>query len=174
MAQDYVTVTTHRHKNGKRLRSSTDMDYWCLPDLQNLLGLGRVNVQNKRHAKGRCTNKINRVREMTFIHKEYVEGFCKRSKRNEKAQWVHLTVFRKPMEGAPVPVSQPTLPSQQPSCHAYEAKSLVLNFWMTTPGEVLAFLERVGNCDGLSRRLEDEAQRLYATELAKVKARATQ
>ena len=83
------TTTVLRHKNGKILRATNKLDFFCANDLEDILGLGRINTRHMNTCKIKVLERGGRrTQGKVFIHKDNLPRLLLRSKRSTKVSWL--------------------------------------------------------------------------------------
>ena len=167
------TTTILRHKNGKILRATTKLDFFCANDLEEILGLGRINTR----AMNTCKIKVlerggRRTQGKVFIHKDNLPRLLLRSKRSTKVSWLQdllLGPQEKPKpkpKGNPNEFIEPAPDSEKLKMRVphyriqQEVQEVIVNWWTRIPRQACEQLEEAVGLDGLYRSLHDEDMRL--------------
>ena len=155
------TTTVLRHKNGKTLRATKELDFLCANDLEDILGLGRINTR----AMNTCKIKVlerggRRTQGKVFIHKDNLPRLLLRSKRSTKVSWLQDLLLG-PQE-LPKPKPKPEqAPSPRPESNVkLQIQEVIVNWWTRIPRQACEQLEEAVGLDGLYRSLHDEDMRL--------------
>ena len=129
------TTTTLRHKNGKILRATNQLDFFCANDLEELLGLGRINTR----AMNTCKIKVlerggRRTQGKVFIHKNHLPRLLLRSKRTTKVSWLQDMLLGPQELPKPKPEPKPNNPNRLSA----KVQSEIENWWTRIPRQAVS------------------------------------
>ena len=155
------TTTVLRHKNGKILRATNKLDFFCANDLEDILGLGRINTRHMNTCKIKVLERGGRrTQGKVFIHKDNLPRLLLRSKRSTKVSWLQDLLLGPQELPKPKPKPSPT-PSPRPESNVkFQIKEVIVNWWTRIPRQACEQLEEAVGLDGLYRSLHDEDMRL--------------
>ena len=155
------TTTVLRHKNGKTLRATKELDFLCANDLEDILGLGRINTRHMNTCKIKVLERGGRrTQGKVFIHKDNLPRLLLRSKRSTKVSWLQDLLLGPQELPKPKPKPEPT-PSPRPESNVkFQIKEVIVNWWTRIPRQACEQLEEAVGLDGLYRSLHDEDMRL--------------
>ena len=155
------TTTVLRHKNGKTLRATKELDFFCANDLEDILGLGRINTRHMNTCKIKVLERGGRrTQGKVFIHKDNLPRLLLRSKRSTKVSWLQDLLLGPQELPKPKPKPSPT-PSPRPESNVkFQIKEVIVNWWTRIPRQACEQLEEAVGLDGLYRSLHDEDMRL--------------
>ena len=168
------TTTTLRHKNGKILRATNQLDFFCANDLEELLGLGRINTRAMNTCKIKVLEKGGRrTQGKVFIHKNHLPRLLLRSKRTTKVSWLQDMLLGpqelpKPKRRVPSPNEyiEPAPDTEKLKMRVphhrikEEVREVIVNWWTRIPRQACEQLENAVGLEGLYRSLHDEDMRL--------------
>ena len=155
------TTTTLRHKNGKILRATNQLDFFCANDLEELLGLGRINTR----AMNTCKIKVldrggRRTQGKVFIHKNHLPRLLLRSKRTTKVTWLQDLLLGPQEPPKPKPKPEPNNPNRLSAKVQSEVREVIENWWTRIPRQACEQLENAVGLEGLTKSLREEDMRL--------------
>ena len=155
------TTTVLRHKNGKILRATNKLDFFCANDLEEILGLGRINTR----AMNTCKIKVldrggRRTQGKVFIHKNHLPRLLLRSKRTTKVTWLQDLLLGPQEPPKPKPEPKPNNPNRLSAKVQSEVRDVIENWWTRIPRQACEQLEEAVGLEGLYRSLHDEDMRL--------------
>ena len=155
------TTTVLRHKNGKTLRATKELDFLCANDLEDILGLGRINTRHMNTCKIKVLERGGRrTQGKVFIHKDNLPRLLLRSKRSTKVSWLQDLLLGPQELPKPKPKPEPT-PSPRPESNVkFQIKEVIVNWWTRIPRQACEQLEEAVGLDGLYQSLHDEDMRL--------------
>ena len=155
------TTTILRHKNGKILRATTKLDFFCANDLEEILGLGRINTR----AMNTCKIKVldrggRRTQGKVFIHKNHLPRLLLRSKRTTKVTWLQDLLLGPQEPPKPKPKPEPNNPNRLSAKVQSEVRDVIENWWTRIPRQACEQLENAVGLVGLTKSLREEDMRL--------------
>ena len=155
------TTTVLRHKNGKILRATNQLDIFCANDLEELLGLGRINTR----AMNTCKIKVlerggRRTQGKVFIHKNHLPRLLLRSKRTTKVSWLQDMLLGPQELPKPKPEPKPNNPNRLSAKVQSEVREVIENWWTRIPRPACEQLENAVGLVGLTKSLREEDMRL--------------
>ena len=155
------TTTILRHKNGKILRATTKLDFFCANDLEEILGLGRINTR----AMNTCKIKVldrggRRTQGKVFIHKNHLPRLLLRSKRTTKVTWLQDLLLGPQELPKPKPKPEPNNPNRLSAKVQSEVREVIENWWTRIPRQACEQLENAVGLEGLTKSLREEDMRL--------------
>ena len=157
------TTTLLRHKNGKIIRATKELDYLCANDLEQFLGLGRINTR----AMDTCKIKVldrggRRTQGKLFVHKNHLPRLLLRSKRSTKVSWLQDIILGPQELPKPKPIPEPTPnnPNRLSAKVQSEVKEVIENWWTRIPRPACEQLENAVGLVGLTKSLREEDIRL--------------
>ena len=155
------TTTVLRHKNGKILRATNKLDFFCANDLEDILGLGRINTRHMNTCKIKVLERGGRrTQGKVFIHKDNLPRLLLRSKRSTKVSWLQDLLLGPQELPKPKPKPSPT-PSPRPESNVkLQIQEVIVNWWTRIPRQACEQLEEAVGLEGLYRSLHDEDMRL--------------
>ena len=155
------TTTVLRHKNGKTLRATKELDFLCANDLEDILGLGRINTRHMNTCKIKVLERGGRrTQGKVFIHKDNLPRLLLRSKRSTKVSWLQDLLLGPQELPKPKPKPSPT-PSPRPESNVkLQIQEVIVNWWTRIPRQACEQLENAVGLTGLYRSLHDEDMRL--------------
>ena len=157
------TTTTLRHKNGKILRATNQLDFFCANDLEEILGLGRINTRKMNTCKIKVLERGGRrTQGKVFIHKNHLPRLLLRSKRTTKVTWLQDMLLGPQELPKPKPEPKPNDPPTKPHSAKVqsEVREVIENWWTRIPRQACEQLENAVGLTGLYRSLHDEDMRL--------------
>ena len=155
------TTTTLRHKNGKILRATNQLDFFCANDLEEILGLGRINTRAMNTCKIKVLEKGGRrTQGKVFIHKNHLPRLLLRSKRTTKVSWLQDMLLGPQELPKPKPEPKPNNPNRLSATVQSEVREVIVNWWTRIPRQACEQLENAVGLEGLYRSLHDEDMRL--------------
>ena len=154
-------TTLLRHKNGKSIRATNELDYFCANDLEEILGLGRINTRAMNTCKVKVLDRGGRrTQGKVFIHRDHLPRLLLRSKRTTKVAWLQDLLLG-PQElpnSSPEPVSRPE--HHPPSNVQLQIREVIENWWTRIPRPACEQLESAVGLVGLTKSLREEDIRL--------------
>jgi len=164
------TTTTLRHKNGKILRATNQLDFFCANDLEEILGLGRINTRKMNTCKIKVLERGGRrTQGKVFIHKNHLPRLLLRSKRTTKVSWLQDMLLGPQELPKPKPEPKPNNPNRLSAKVQSEVREVIENWWTRIPRQACEQLENAVGLTGLYRNLHDEDMRLRREESVKKK-----
>ena len=155
------TTRTLRHKNGKSIRATKELDYFCAADLEELLGLGRINTRHMTTCKIKVLDRGGRrTQGKVFIHKHHIPRLLLRSKRTTKVTWLHDILLDHKFKEETKPCPGPSPPTNNAPSARNAIKEVLENWWTRIPRPACELLEEAVGLEGLTRRLREEDMRL--------------
>ena len=77
------------HKHGKKVRYYGTKEYFCVPDVVEILGLKkRHNYTGKTTKKIKAHSKNRGLKPMIFLHHTHMQWLIQKSNRPEKKKWL--------------------------------------------------------------------------------------
>ena len=160
------TTLVLRHSNGKSIRATKELDYFCANDLEDFLGLGRLNTRSMNTCKIKVLDRGGRrTQGKVFVHKHHVPPLLLRSKRTTKVSWLQDILLgpQEPETKQPSPKANlsPKANPQLPESNVKrQIKEVIENWWTRIPRQACEQLEEAVGLEGLYRSLHDEDMRL--------------
>ena len=164
------TTTVLRHKNGKFIHATKELDYFCATDLEQFLGLGRINTRSMDTCKIKVLDRGGRrTQGKVFIHKEHLPRLLLRSKRNTKVTWLADILLASKFSAE---TSAPTPAPVSDSSKVHDkVKEVLQNFWTRMPRQACEALEEACGLVGFTRMLREEDMRLYREHMREKNSR---
>ena len=155
------TTTVLRHKNGKTLRATKELDFLCANDLEDILGLGRINTRHMNTCKIKVLERGGRrTQGKVFIHKDNLPRLLLRSKRTTKVSWLQDILLGPQELPKPKPKPEPNNPNRLSAKVQSEVREVIENWWTRIPRQACEQLENAVGLEGLTKSLREEDMRL--------------
>ena len=154
------TTTLLRHKNGKIIRATKELDYLCANDLEQFLGLGRINTR----AMDTCKIKVlDRGGDGLRANCSSTRTTCRVCywEANGQPRSAVQDIILGPQElPKPKPEPTPNNPNRLSAKVQSEVKEVIENWWTRIPRPACEQLENAVGLEGLTKSLREEDIRL--------------
>ena len=155
------TTTILKHSNGKSIRATKELDYFCANDLEQILGLGRLNTRNMDTCKIKVLDRGGRrTQGKVFVHKDHLPRLLLRSHRKTKVAWLQDLLLAKFAPAFAPPEPEQPKPANPNANVQSEIRDVLENWWTRIPRPACEQLENAVGLEGLTKSLREEDIRL--------------
>ena len=156
LTQKLTQMKILKFKDGSQIQITPDWQYIHLQELENFLGLKRVNLRGKDTTKLKAFDAKNKFRGCNFIHVKHLEPLCNRSIRPVKANWLwQKFVAHCNTKIASREKTKAIKKELRNDEHADIIREVLENFWTRLPLPVITTLEKMVGLQGLTIKLRN-------------------
>ena len=117
------------HKHGKKVRYYGTKEYFCVPDVVEILGLKkRHNYTGKTTKKIKAQSKNRGLKQMIFLHHTHMQWLIQKSNRPEKKKWL-LKEACGIANATPSPSAASATPSSAATPSTAATASVIMDLW---------------------------------------------